>query len=221
MPADNKWLWWLILYDPVDCFILYLPTKALYKTNWNAINPHLFSHVLLSIIFTLLFKVANGNWETLGESDSVLQTELMSQFYWTQLRRWNPQSHRHWCIRTILKVKWEAEYNHVVFKNICFMLWLFQGILGLSLYQWKVMTYEDYTYPTWSMVMGWLMVICSVIWIPIMFAIKMYLAPGSFVEVKIGLKRWWELTHFGFSPLLLLLNTHTHSQCSKHTLTNQ
>ncbi|KAJ8272325.1 hypothetical protein COCON_G00111840 [Conger conger] len=55
-------------------------------------------------------------------------------------------------------------------------------ILGLSLYQWKVMTYEDYTYPTWSMVMGWLMVICSVIWIPIMFVIKMHLAPGSFIE---------------------------------------
>lgn len=57
-------------------------------------------------------------------------------------------------------------------------------ILGLSLYHWKVMTYEDYTYPTWSMVMGWLMVICSVIWIPIMFVIKMYLAPGSLVEVR-------------------------------------
>ncbi|MED6279969.1 Sodium- and chloride-dependent glycine transporter 2, partial [Ameca splendens] len=56
------------------------------------------------------------------------------------------------------------------------------GILGLSLYQWKVMTYEDYTYPTWSMVLGWLMVICSVIWIPIMFAIKMHLAPGTIVE---------------------------------------
>uniref|UniRef100_A0A671VJ58 Transporter n=1 Tax=Sparus aurata TaxID=8175 RepID=A0A671VJ58_SPAAU len=56
------------------------------------------------------------------------------------------------------------------------------GILGLSLYQWKVMTYEDYTYPTWSMVMGWLMVICSVIWIPIMFLIKMYLAPGTISE---------------------------------------
>ncbi|XP_014864532.1 PREDICTED: sodium- and chloride-dependent glycine transporter 2 isoform X1 [Poecilia mexicana] len=56
------------------------------------------------------------------------------------------------------------------------------GILGLSLYQWKVMTYEDYTYPTWSMVLGWLMVICSVIWIPIMFVIKMHLAPGTVVE---------------------------------------
>ncbi|XP_071771487.1 sodium- and chloride-dependent glycine transporter 2 [Centroberyx gerrardi] len=56
------------------------------------------------------------------------------------------------------------------------------GILGLSLYQWKVMTYEDYTYPTWSMVMGWLMVTCSVIWIPIMFVIKMHLAPGTFIE---------------------------------------
>uniref|UniRef100_A0A8P4FWL8 Transporter n=1 Tax=Dicentrarchus labrax TaxID=13489 RepID=A0A8P4FWL8_DICLA len=56
------------------------------------------------------------------------------------------------------------------------------GILVLSLYQWKGMTYEDYTYPTWSMVMGWLMVICSVIWIPIMFVIKMYLAPGTISE---------------------------------------
>uniref|UniRef100_A0A8C1AX63 Transporter n=1 Tax=Cyprinus carpio carpio TaxID=630221 RepID=A0A8C1AX63_CYPCA len=56
-------------------------------------------------------------------------------------------------------------------------------ILALSLYQWKVMTYEDYTYPTWSMVLGWLMVICSVIWIPIMFVIKMHLAPGSLIEV--------------------------------------
>ncbi|XP_066556629.1 sodium- and chloride-dependent glycine transporter 2 [Amia ocellicauda] len=55
-------------------------------------------------------------------------------------------------------------------------------ILFLSFYQWKVMTYEDYTYPTWSMVLGWLMVVCSVIWIPIMFVIKMHLAPGSFIE---------------------------------------
>lgn len=63
-----------------------------------------------------------------------------------------------------------------------------QGILILSLYQWKVMTYEDYTYPTWSMVMGWLMVICSVAWIPIMFVIKMHLAPGTIIEVI----RWME-----------------------------
>ncbi|KAG7473682.1 hypothetical protein MATL_G00098440 [Megalops atlanticus] len=55
-------------------------------------------------------------------------------------------------------------------------------ILSLSFYQWKVMTYEDYTYPTWSMVLGWLMVLCSVIWIPIMFVIKMHLAPGTFIE---------------------------------------
>uniref|UniRef100_A0A673HMT6 Transporter n=1 Tax=Sinocyclocheilus rhinocerous TaxID=307959 RepID=A0A673HMT6_9TELE len=55
-------------------------------------------------------------------------------------------------------------------------------ILALSLYQWKGMTYEDYTYPTWSMVLGWLMVICSVIWIPIMFVIKMHIAPGSLIE---------------------------------------
>ncbi|XP_032833846.1 sodium- and chloride-dependent glycine transporter 2 [Petromyzon marinus] len=55
-------------------------------------------------------------------------------------------------------------------------------ILGFSFYQWTPMTYEAYHYPPWSMAMGWLMVASSVIWIPIMFVVKMYLAPGSFIE---------------------------------------
>ncbi|XP_043938483.1 sodium- and chloride-dependent glycine transporter 2 [Protopterus annectens] len=55
-------------------------------------------------------------------------------------------------------------------------------ILCFSFFQWKPMTYEDYKYPTWSMVLGWLMLACSVIWIPIMFVIKMHLAPGNFIE---------------------------------------
>ncbi|GCC25443.1 sodium- and chloride-dependent glycine transporter 2 isoform X1 [Chiloscyllium punctatum] len=55
-------------------------------------------------------------------------------------------------------------------------------ILCFSFYQWEPMTYENYKYPAWSMVMGWLMLACSVIWIPIMFVIKMHLAPGSFIE---------------------------------------
>lgn len=45
------------------------------------------------------------------------------------------------------------------------------------------MTYGSYRYPNWSMVLGWLMLACSVIWIPIMFVIKMHLAPGRFIEV--------------------------------------
>ncbi|XP_063800228.1 sodium- and chloride-dependent glycine transporter 2 [Pseudophryne corroboree] len=55
-------------------------------------------------------------------------------------------------------------------------------ILCFSFWQWEPMTYGTYHYPTWSMVLGWLMLACSVIWIPIMFVIKMYLAPGSFIE---------------------------------------
>uniref|UniRef100_H3AZL2 Transporter n=2 Tax=Latimeria chalumnae TaxID=7897 RepID=H3AZL2_LATCH len=55
-------------------------------------------------------------------------------------------------------------------------------ILCFSFYQWEPMTYEEYKYPAWSMVLGWLMLACSVIWIPVMFVIKMHLAPGSFVE---------------------------------------
>ncbi|KAE8606131.1 hypothetical protein XENTR_v10010605 [Xenopus tropicalis] len=55
-------------------------------------------------------------------------------------------------------------------------------ILCFSFYQWEPMTYGSYHYPTWSMVMGWLMLACSVIWIPVMFVIKMYLAPGTFIE---------------------------------------
>ncbi|XP_075044528.1 sodium- and chloride-dependent glycine transporter 2 [Mixophyes fleayi] len=55
-------------------------------------------------------------------------------------------------------------------------------ILCFSFWQWEPMTYGTYHYPTWSMVLAWLMLSCSVIWIPIMFVIKMYLAPGSFIE---------------------------------------
>ncbi|XP_066438618.1 sodium- and chloride-dependent glycine transporter 2 [Eleutherodactylus coqui] len=55
-------------------------------------------------------------------------------------------------------------------------------ILCFSFYQWEPLTYGSYNYPTWSMVLGWLMLFCSVIWIPIMFVIKMHLAPGSFIE---------------------------------------
>ncbi|XP_062917797.1 sodium- and chloride-dependent glycine transporter 2 [Mobula hypostoma] len=55
-------------------------------------------------------------------------------------------------------------------------------ILCFSFYQWEPMTYENYKYPAWSMVLGWLMLASSVIWIPIMFVIKMHLAPGSFIE---------------------------------------
>lgn len=60
---------------------------------------------------------------------------------------------------------------------------LSQFILCFSFYQWEPMTYGSYRYPNWSMVLGWLMLACSVIWIPIMFVIKMYLAPGRFIEV--------------------------------------
>ncbi|XP_007497229.2 sodium- and chloride-dependent glycine transporter 2 [Monodelphis domestica] len=55
-------------------------------------------------------------------------------------------------------------------------------ILCFSFYQWEPMTYGSYRYPNWSMVLGWLMLACSVIWIPIMFVIKMHLAPGKFIE---------------------------------------
>uniref|UniRef100_A0A8B9BL59 Transporter n=1 Tax=Anser brachyrhynchus TaxID=132585 RepID=A0A8B9BL59_9AVES len=56
-------------------------------------------------------------------------------------------------------------------------------ILCFSFYQWEPMTYGAYHYPGWSMVLGWLMLACSVIWIPVMFVIKMHLAPGKFIEV--------------------------------------
>ncbi|XP_048340061.1 sodium- and chloride-dependent glycine transporter 2 isoform X2 [Sphaerodactylus townsendi] len=55
-------------------------------------------------------------------------------------------------------------------------------ILCFSFYQWEPMTYGSYHYPGWSMVLGWLMLACSVIWIPIMFVIKMHIAPGKFIE---------------------------------------
>lgn len=69
------------------------------------------------------------------------------------------------------------------YSNIFVFLPCFQFILCFSFYQWEPMTYGAYHYPGWSMVLGWLMLACSVIWIPVMFVIKMHLAPGKFIEV--------------------------------------
>ncbi|NXK40421.1 SC6A5 protein, partial [Piprites chloris] len=68
------------------------------------------------------------------------------------------------------------------YSNIFVFLSRFQFILCFSFYQWEPMTYGAYHYPGWSMVLGWLMLACSVIWIPVMFVIKMHLAPGKFIE---------------------------------------
>lgn len=58
-----------------------------------------------------------------------------------------------------------------------------QFILCFSFYQWEPMTYGAHHYPGWSMVLGWLMLACSVIGIPVMFVIKRHLAPGRFIKV--------------------------------------
>ncbi|OWK56182.1 Sodium- and chloride-dependent glycine transporter 2 [Lonchura striata] len=68
------------------------------------------------------------------------------------------------------------------YSNIFVFLSCSQFILCFSFYQWEPMTYGAYHYPGWSMVLGWLMLACSVIWIPVMFVIKMHLAPGRFIE---------------------------------------
>ncbi|KAI1232790.1 Sodium- and chloride-dependent glycine transporter 2, partial [Lamprotornis superbus] len=68
------------------------------------------------------------------------------------------------------------------YSNVFVLLSCSQFILCFSFYQWEPMTYGAYHYPGWSMVLGWLMLACSVIWIPVMFVIKMHLAPGKFIE---------------------------------------
>lgn len=50
---------------------------------------------------------------------------------------------------------------------------------------YEPLTYEDYVYPLWANVMGWLIASSSIIMIPGVAIYKIIVTPGTFVQVII------------------------------------
>lgn len=60
-----------------------------------------------------------------------------------------------------------------------------QFILIFTVIQYKPITYNDYVYPSWSLVIGFAMALSSVICIPIYALFKIAISEGStFLEVR-------------------------------------
>lgn len=60
-----------------------------------------------------------------------------------------------------------------------------QGIFLFSLIDYQPAKYgEDYYYPLWGEVMGWMMAVCSMQWVPIYAIYVLLTTPGSFSEVS-------------------------------------
>jgi hypothetical protein len=57
-------------------------------------------------------------------------------------------------------------------------VWLF------SVTQLKPVTYGDYEYPTWAIVFGWTLGMCSLAPIPIVALIEISKVEGTFMEVS-------------------------------------
>jgi hypothetical protein len=61
---------------------------------------------------------------------------------------------------------------------------LFQVLFILSLVMAPVPQYSNYVYPEWSIAIGWLMVVSSLLCIPAYAIYKFLITPGSVVEVS-------------------------------------
>ena len=49
---------------------------------------------------------------------------------------------------------------------------------------YEPLTYEDYVYPVWANVIGWLIALSSVAMIPGVAIYKIIITPGTFAQVK-------------------------------------
>lgn len=68
---------------------------------------------------------------------------------------------------------------------------MLQGILVFSVISAAPLTYNrTYVYPTWALVLGWLMALASMVAVPIYFFTYLFSRPG---------KTFKEVNHIGFS----------------------
>ena len=64
-----------------------------------------------------------------------------------------------------------------------FPLCSFQITLGFAIFTYALPAYGDYEYPTWAIVIGWLISTSSLVPIPIYLVYRIYKTPGTIVEV--------------------------------------
>jgi len=64
-------------------------------------------------------------------------------------------------------------------------IFLFQGCFIFSLVKYRPLTYNKlYKYPDWSVGLGWVLALTSMICIPMMVVIKIIQSDGSLIEVS-------------------------------------
>ncbi|XP_070156863.1 sodium-dependent dopamine transporter isoform X1 [Polyergus mexicanus] len=85
-------------------------------------------------------------------------------------------------------------YWRVCWKFVAPLFLMFIIVYGLMGYE--PLSYEDYVYPVWANVLGWLIACSSIIMIPGMAIYKISTTPGSFVQrLKILTTPWRDTQH--------------------------
>ena len=75
-------------------------------------------------------------------------------------------------------------YSHFKFAS----LWLFQALFILSIIAYKPLTLDDYVYPNWGTVCGWLVTCSSIIPIPLYMIYRfLFKVKGPIRQVRIVL----------------------------------
>lgn len=79
--------------------------------------------------------------------------------------------------------------------NQYLIFFILQFIIVYGLVGYEPLSYEDYVYPVWANVLGWLIACSSIIMIPSMAIYKLCTTPGSFVQVCILKKKRFDIVY--------------------------
>lgn len=73
-------------------------------------------------------------------------------------------------------------YWRVCWKFVAPIFLMFIIVYGLMGYE--PLTYEDYVYPVWANILGWLIATSSIAMIPGIAIYKIIITPGNFIQVS-------------------------------------
>ncbi len=87
-------------------------------------------------------------------------------------------------------IDWLINYSLCQNKIIKYIVCLFQFIIIFSWADYHPARYgDDYKYPMWADIIGWLMSVFTIMWIPIVAIYKLCREEGTLTEVRINKKQ--------------------------------
>jgi hypothetical protein len=175
MIGRRPWLWWRICWQGISPLLLFVSTLMLHHMHSNSLlcytictSTHSYATPYAQQLTLMLHHV---------HSNSLLCYTVCTATHSYA----TPCAHQDKC--TVTSFKMHVELDDHLAKEGFRTLLVFQGILLFSWVDYSPARYGDVYFPAWADALGWLMSLCSIIWIPIMAVYKVYKDDGPVCEV--------------------------------------